>query len=70
MTQDSSDTTEPAKSGRPKWFFLAALAVAFTLSFVIGEAIGPIGAMLGLGLGAFLAWVVAKWLYPVKGGAE
>ncbi|MDJ0860434.1 MAG: hypothetical protein QNJ03_15205 [Dinoroseobacter sp.] len=69
MTQDSSDT-KPAAGGRPKWFFLAALAVAFTLSFVVGEVMGPVGAMLGLGLGAILAWAAAKWMYPVKEADE
>ncbi len=69
MSQGNADNTR-SQSGRPKWFFLAALAVAFTLSFVVGEVMGPVGAMLGLGLGAALAWAAAKWLFPVKEGAE
>ncbi|MDJ0993836.1 MAG: hypothetical protein QNI90_09700 [Dinoroseobacter sp.] len=67
---DSNQNTASGQGGRPKWFFLAALAMAFSLSFLVGELMGPVGAMLGLGLGAVVAWAAAKWMYPVKGAEE
>lgn len=62
MTQPNEPDTAPVQN-RPKWFVPGALALAFTLSFIGGELLGPLGAVLGLLLGVGLGWAATKWLF-------
>ena len=47
-----------------KAFYPLVIAVAFTLSYALAESMGPLGSVLGLGIGFLLAWAGSKWFVP------
>ncbi|MDD9715533.1 hypothetical protein PVW48_02155 [Dinoroseobacter sp. PD6] len=48
---------------RPKWFLPGMLALAFTLSFIGAEMLGPLGAILGIVLAVAAGWALTKWVF-------
>jgi hypothetical protein len=68
MTQPPDPNLSSDTPQRPKWFLPGVFALAFTLSFVGAEVLGPLGAVLGLLLGAFAGWAGTKWVFK-SGGA-
>lgn len=59
--------TEAQPPARPKWFMPGVFAIAFTLSFVGAEVLGPLGAVAGLLLGVGAGWAGSKYLFPAEG---
>ena len=47
-----------------KAFYPLVIAIAFTLSYALAESMGPLGSVLGLGIGFFLGWAGSKWFVP------
>ena len=47
-----------------KAFYPLVIAVAFTLSYALAESMGPLGSMLGLGIGFLIGWAGSKWCVP------
>jgi hypothetical protein len=70
MSKDTARGSGPeaAKTpARPKWFAPGVFALAFTLSFIGAELLGPIGAILGLLAGVGAGWAATRWMFTGKG---
>ena len=47
-----------------KAFYPLVIALAFTLSYALAESMGPLGSVLGLGIGFLIGWAGSKWFVP------
>ena len=47
-----------------KAFYPLVIALAFTLSYALAESMGPLGSVLGLGIGFVIGWAGSKWFVP------
>lgn len=71
MTQNTGPAGKPDVAraeapARPKWFAPGVFALAFTLSFIGAEVLGPLGAVLGLVAGAGAGWAATRWVFESK----
>ncbi len=47
-----------------KAFYPLVIALAFTLSYALADSMGPLGSVLGLGIGFLIGWAGSKWFVP------
>ena len=47
-----------------KAFYPLVIAVAFTLSYALADSMGPLGSVIGLGIGFLIGWAGSKWFVP------
>ena len=47
-----------------KAFYPVVIAFAFTLSYALADSMGPLGSIVGLGIGFLIGWAGSQWFVP------